>query len=161
MQKQTSSKIDFEKEFDLQPIGKKEEVKNAPSPEEVKQLIQYAEQKILYNKKLVKNMFNAEFFPRGGEINNKPSLTIPDQTLPIKELLARFAKGLPVGVKVPVYEGEENDMPDPKRLDLVDLQELKEAAKSELKAIADRQKKRDTKVSPEQKEVKEEETNTI
>lgn len=161
MAKQISSKIDMQKEFDLQDLNKKEEPQTELTPDQVKQMIEYAEQKILYNKKLVKNIFNAEFFPRDGERNTKPSLTIPDQTLPIREILSRFAKGLPIGVNTPIYEGEDNDLPDPRTLDLVELQEMKEIAANELKAIAERQKQKHTKPKEEQKEAKSEESKPI
>lgn len=43
-----------------------------------------------------------------GEINSKPSMTIPDQSLTIKQIVQRFASGRPLGgQRVPVYEGDE------------------------------------------------------
>lgn len=158
--KPEQSKINMEETFDLKPINQDKEVQEL-DPESVKQFIAYAEQKIMYNKKIVKNIFNAEFFPLDGETNNKPSMTIPDQTLPIRELLARFAKGLPVGVQTPIYEGDDNELPDPRTLDLVDLQEYKELAKSELQAIAARQKSKQGKPKEEPKQPNLEESKTI
>lgn len=40
----------------------------------------------------------------GGEYNNKPSLTIPDQVLPIAETLRRYVRGQDVQVFNPVYD---------------------------------------------------------
>lgn len=63
--------------------------------------------------------------PGLGEINDQPSNTIPDQTLSIKEILNRYARGLPIGgQKFPIYEGEDNDLPDPRHLDLAERDEL-------------------------------------
>ena len=53
-----------------------------------------------------------------------PSLTIPDQTMSIKEILERYARGLPMDGKVPIYEGDEGDGIDPRRLDLSERAEL-------------------------------------
>lgn len=160
MQKQTSSKIDMQKEFELQELEtnrQKLERENAERQKQTEEYIKKVNMKLQYNRKMIKTMFNAEFFPVRGERNNKPSLTIPDQTLPIREILARFSKGLPVGVKVPIYEGEDNTLPDPKTLDLVDLQEMQEAIKGELGQIADKAVQRTKK----QKEEKQEKTETI
>lgn len=77
--------------------------------------------------KRVKNNLNADQFLRTGERNTKPSLTIPDQTLSIKELLDRYARGLPIDQgKTPIYHGEE-DLPDYRKLDLAEIQDLREA----------------------------------
>lgn len=53
-----------------------------------------------------------------------PSKTLPDQTMSIKELLDRNARGLPLGgQRVPIYE-PDSDLPDPRRLDLAEREEL-------------------------------------
>lgn len=76
-----------------------------------------------------------------GEVNNEPSLTIPDQSMTLKELLVRYAKGLPLAdAKTPIWEGEEGFDIDPKRLDLAEVEELAEKAREELKAINERVK---------------------
>lgn len=150
------SKIDMQKEFDLQDINQKAEP-TQPTAEQLQKFREAAERTLQYRKRTVKTMFNADFFPVQGEVNTKPSLTIPDQTLPIREILARFAKGLPVGVKTPVYEGEDNDLPDPRTLDLVDIQNMQEAIRDELQAIE--RKTRQTKEKS--KEVNQEETKPI
>lgn len=73
-----------------------------------------------------------------GEISFRPSKTIPDQAMTIEEIMRKYASGQPLnGVKVPVYEGEDSDMPDPATMDLVDRQEYAEAARSEIKRIND------------------------
>lgn len=161
-----SSQIDMAKEFDLTEVGQvklpeiTEEEKQAQI-DAIKRYQEQVERTIQFRKKTIKTPFNADFFGTQGETNTKPSLTVPDQTLPIRELLARFAKGLPVGVNTPIYEGEDNDLPDPRTLDLVDLQELKEHAKNEIQAIAARQSKKQTKPTEEQKEGKVEDSKPI
>jgi len=62
-----------------------------------------------------------------GEKNNLPSATVPDQTMSLRELISRYARGLPInGVKVPIYDEhpEDDDLPDPRTLDLAEREEL-------------------------------------
>jgi len=89
----------------------------------------------------IKHSLNAKEFVSDGEINNLPSQTIPDQTLSVRELLVRYAKGLPLdGMKQPIWEGEDGDAIDPRRLDLAERQELEIAARQELAEIEERLK---------------------
>lgn len=82
--------------------------------------------------KTVRNSLNYDHTKIRGEVNTKPSLTVPDQTMSIKEILERFARGLPFQAgKVPIYEGEE-EIPDLRTMDLADIQELTESAKENL-----------------------------
>lgn len=84
----------------------------------------------------IKTQYNKDQFSRDGEKNNKPSVTIPDQSMTVKEIMSRFARGLSVtGNKVPVYNGEDDDMPDLSRLDLVERQEVLEQVEQEVKDI--------------------------
>lgn len=72
------------------------------------------------------------------EVNNQPSLTIPDQTMSIAELVRRYAQGLPIeGQKVPLYDGE-NEFPDLTKMDLADRQTYLESAAQEYQEIQDR-----------------------
>jgi len=88
----------------------------------------------------IRNMFNASEF-NDDEVNNEPSLTIPDQSMGIRELIQRYASGLPLGGgKEPIYEGEEGDGIDPRRLDLAERQEMEIAARKELAEIEERLK---------------------
>jgi hypothetical protein len=74
-----------------------------------------------------------------GQINEQPDMTIPDQSMTLRELLVRYAKGLPLeGSKIPIWEGEEGYEQDPERLDLAEREELAEKAREELKAINQR-----------------------
>lgn len=82
---------------------------------------------------LVKNSLNAREFPKNYEVSGGVSMTIPEQTMSIREIMKRFAAGLPIdGEKVPIYEGEESDLPDLKYMDLAERQEFVENAQIEL-----------------------------
>jgi hypothetical protein len=85
---------------------------------------------------LVKTQYNREEHPCNYEVNDEPSLTIPDQTMSIRTLLDRYAKGMPLeGIMAnPQYqEGEDyDDLPDPRRLDLSERQEFAEQVRQEL-----------------------------
>jgi hypothetical protein len=88
----------------------------------------------------VRNIFNAKDF-NDNEINTEPSATIPDQTMSVRELLQRYANGLPLGGgKEPIFEGEDGDGIDPRRLDLAERQELEIQARQELAEIEERLK---------------------
>lgn len=88
-------------------------------------------------KSKVKTWLNAE--PTKGEVNRQPSMTIPDQTMSLREILQRFAQGLPVtGAKVPVYD-EENDLPDIRTLDLAERDEYANQFANEFAEIKGRE----------------------
>jgi len=59
-----------------------------------------------------KNSRNFEY-PKG------ESLTVPDMTLPLSELLARYTRGSEVPMFQPIYEGD-TDVPDISRMDTVE-----------------------------------------
>lgn len=56
------------------------------------------------------------------------SLTVPDQSLTLRELLVNYTRGqdLPYGKQQPAFFDEDVTIPDLKKMDLVDLQELAE-----------------------------------
>lgn len=138
MEKISNNKIDMNAAFDLKEFPpKKEEPTVQTEQENLEAYFNWAQRKLLFNRASVKTPINQEFFPKKNTRFSKPSLTVPDQTLPIKEILARYAKGIPVGVKTPIYEGEDSDFPDPRTLDLVDLQELREQHKEEMQRLGD------------------------
>lgn len=75
-----------------------------------------------------------------GEVNTKPSETIPDQTIPLRKLLENYTRGaLPVGQKPYWDEQEELDI---RSLDLVDLQELGMSARRSIDEFKLGQKKK-------------------
>lgn len=110
-----------------------------------------------------KTLWNLEKFPTTKEERNySPSMTIPDQSLSVKEILDRFARGLPLeGQRVPIYDGEENDMPDITHMDLADQQTIKENYQAELEELNQNQikkqkaaaSKKPAKTEPEEAEI--------
>lgn len=53
-----------------------------------------------------------------------PSVTIPDHSLSIQEILERHVKGQPIPQLFPVYYGEEDYLPNVAGLDLTEKQDL-------------------------------------
>jgi len=89
----------------------------------------------------IRNILNYHTFDKKYEKNGQPSKTVPDQTMSIRELLRRYASGLPLGgSKEPIYEGEDGDGVDPRYLDLAERQELEIKARQELAEIEERLK---------------------
>lgn len=89
-----------------------------------------------------KTPWNASKFPHKGEVNTQPSKTVPDQTMSIKEIMERYARGLPIEAgKVPIYHGEEDEIPDLKRMDLSERADYLEAVKDHVKDLKTQLKK--------------------
>lgn len=94
-----------------------------------------------------KTKYNAHLFkPTGetneyvdketGEVKKYPSKTLPNQSMSVREILDRYSKGLPItSGKVPVYHGEDFDMPEWDKLDLTEKQELREAAAEDIRRL--------------------------
>lgn len=86
------------------------------------------------------------FTPPAGEKNGKPSLTIPDQTLTIPEILKRYARGQSLGGSLgePIYDGDDDIMQGrhPKTLDLTEKQQLEDDVTAELIEIKERTSKK-------------------
>lgn len=82
----------------------------------------------------VRTWFNKPIYK--GEKNDMPSMTVPEQAMSIREILDRFSRGLPLGgQRVPVYNGEDDDLPDLRHMDLADRQEYMENAADELRSL--------------------------
>lgn len=75
---------------------------------------------------------------RRGETNTLPSLTVPDQSISLHRLLRDFTIGQNVQVYGTEVFNEDFDLPDPRSLDLTEIQERREELiqrKSELDAV--------------------------
>lgn len=72
----------------------------------------------------VKNSLN--YSTSDGRVFTQPSMTVPDQTISIKELVNRFTQGLPIPVgKTPIYdESGEAEGIDLKKLDLSEIHNM-------------------------------------
>lgn len=81
------------------------------------------------------NVFNPPYGME--EKTNKISMSVPDQSLSVIEILKRYAKGLPLGgQRVPIYEDDDIEgMPDVSKMDLADRQEYFETVKDEVTKI--------------------------
>lgn len=90
---------------------------------------------------IIRDTFNSKYFPKRGEINNEPSLTIPDQEMPIGDMMRRLANGLPLNGKVPLY-AEEGDMPDTSKMDLAEKEALIKEVQEEVQEINKRHRER-------------------
>ena len=90
----------------------------------------------------VKNSLNANEFPKQYREILTPSLTVPDQTMSIRTILERHSRGLPIGGRVDLYYDEEDDLPDPRTLDLAERQELEELYKFEINEINNRKSRK-------------------
>lgn len=93
-----------------------------------------------------------------GETFKEPSLTVPGQTLSLRDLLDRYVRGGEVATFNPVYTGEEEDYPDLERMSEMDridyANELKAYIEDERVKIVKRRgaKKEEEKKEEEQKE---------
>ena len=82
-----------------------------------------------------KTMLNANEFAKKYEVNKKPSMTVPDQALSVREILSRFARGIPVEQYTALYEEVDTPddfLPDPRTLDLAERQQYAEMVQEEL-----------------------------
>lgn len=83
---------------------------------------------------------------KDGEVNTLPSMTRPDESMSIIEIVNRFAKGLPLGgQKNPVYNGEDSGIPD--NWDKMDLSEQMAFKEEHLAKIAELQKEREDQIN--------------
>lgn len=73
-----------------------------------------------------------DHIPSKGQTFTMISETVPDQSLTIREIMNRYAKGLPLGghdLNEAIYD-EESEGVNPNTLDLVDIQEIMEKKSS-------------------------------
>lgn len=106
-----------------------------------------------------KNPLNYDYQEHPGQKFTQPSQTVPDQTMSIKTIMERYAKGLPIADGfTPIYEDDDYDSNgiNPRTLDLVDIQELKAENKSKIEYLENKVKeaknKQNKKVEQEQPE---------
>lgn len=93
-----------------------------------------------YPRIMFKTQYNKVLFPTKGEVNNQASLTVPDETMSVSEIMRRYVKGLPMGSqRVPLYEEDDNDaMPDLSRMDKADRMMYAKEAADELSDIKEK-----------------------
>ena len=96
-----------------------------------------------------------------GKIFTQPSMTVPDQTMSLRTIMDRYASGMPIGgIKEAIWDDDvENTLGiNPKTLDLVDLQELKEINKEDMAKLT-RKQQQEAKASKELLEEADKSTN--
>jgi hypothetical protein len=92
---------------------------------------------------VVWNSLNADSRKRDIVPNSMPSMTVPDQTMSIREIAIRYAHGLPfTDAKTPIYDGEEY-VPDFSKMDLADKQSYILDLKNEYDDIMNKVKETD------------------
>lgn len=91
-------------------------------------------------KKVIQNPLN--FILKSGKKITGPSMTVPDQSMSMRELLHRFANNAPInaGAREPIYLGEDGEGIDMRTLDLAERQEIIKAAEIEMEDIKKRLK---------------------
>lgn len=79
----------------------------------------------------VRNSINVRDEEKTYKTFTQESKTVPDEAMSIRQILERYASGLPLPItKTPIYsEDNEEDGINPKTLDLVDIQEMSEFIK--------------------------------
>lgn len=93
---------------------------------------------------------------RKEERNLLPSLTVPDQSMSVAEIMRRYANGLPIGgAKVPLWEEDEDFYPDVRTLDLAEIQDIIQSghdAKEQLDQVKKRLNEKAAKLQEKQRE---------
>lgn len=83
-------------------------------------------------------------YESGSSVKN--SKTIPSRSMSVREIMDRYAKGLPMdskAVKVPLYHGDADEISgrDPRSFDLVEQKEIMDEKLEKLKADIEEQNK--------------------
>lgn len=72
----------------------------------------------------IKKMWLQMAIPYEGEINNEPSLTVPDQALTPLEILQRFTQGRSVPRSNQLVYTGDHETPDLRSMDLTEIDEM-------------------------------------
>lgn len=82
----------------------------------------------------IRTSMNSYLFKKMYERNTLPSCTIPDQSMSIKEIVRRFASGLPIPTsRQPLWN--DSDEPDIAHMDLADREDYINERADELRAL--------------------------
>lgn len=87
----------------------------------------------------VRTPYNSRLFPKNYEVNDLPSMTVPDQSMTVREMIDRHVRGIPFEAgKVPVYNGDDDffDGQDFSKMELTDRMDLLEAQKQQVKDLS-------------------------
>lgn len=90
----------------------------------------------------VRNSLNYNYLSERYETNFKPSMTVPDQSMTIREIMSRFASGMPLGAhgmmrdpNAAVYDGDEEFFPNPLTMDISERRTMAMRLREEAKEI--------------------------
>lgn len=90
------------------------------------------------------HQFPKEFNPVG----SGPPLTVPDQSMSVREIFKRYAQGQPLGgVREELWYGEdeEDNMPDPRTLDLSEIEDITKQSHEFISKVNNDEKERKSK----------------
>lgn len=85
----------------------------------------------------VKNWLNANMFDKDYETPKGESMTVPDQTMSMREIISRYARGLPINASMrqDAYYDEFGEFPDTSNMDLAEVQALRLQYENELRDV--------------------------
>lgn len=78
-----------------------------------------------------------------GETNNKVLITQPDMALTMRNILDNYTLGVGdprLGGKVPIYHGEDEEVPDLNRMDFQEIHEMNLETKERVKELQEMEK---------------------
>ena len=94
--------------------------------------------------KFIKNSLNASYFKKQNQVFTQKSQTVPDQSLTMRQLLDRYAKGLPLEAKEPVYYGEDTEIPNFKKMDLTEIDEYRKNLNEDITRLSKKERRKKT-----------------
>ncbi len=96
------------------------------------------ERKQTKNLKTIRTQFNKNYLGEKGEINTGEKITVPDQSLSIRELYSNHSRGLPSTISELKGEYFDGDVPDIQ--DLNDINTYREQFKQHEKEVNEKKK---------------------
>ena len=80
---------------------------------------------------LINTKFNYDH-TRYGEVNSQPSMTIPNDTMSLRQMLDRYARGMALPERPLPYYDEENVFPNMAKMDLTERADYLESQKEKV-----------------------------
>lgn len=70
-----------------------------------------------------------------GEVNTEPSMTVPDMSMSINEIMLRYAQGRPLVKSNHLHYGGDTHYPDPRTMDITEVEEMRERNAHKIKEL--------------------------
>lgn len=109
--------------------------------------------------KKFRNAFDYDHTKEVNEFNELPSMTVPDMTMSLSEILKRYTRGGEIATLTPVYQEEDefSEYPDFEKLDALEKLQYAQEIKESINEFQNKPKpkpepKPDPKPDPKQKE---------